>query len=97
MVAVSNRTTLILSHVSAWIKTKEGLKMTVKKKGQWGGKRLNQTGRPKNSDEGRTSFAVSCTREERDEIQGIANEAGMPKSRLIIEAVRQYRVKPRKT
>ena len=71
--------------------------MTEKKKGQWGGRRPNQTGRPKNSDEGRISFSVSCTREERDEIQGIAEASGMSKSRLIIEAVRSYRVKPRKT
>lgn len=51
------------------------------------GSGVNATGRKRKSPEGRISFSVSCTIEEREEIRRKAEESGMTISDLILQKV----------
>ena len=71
--------------------------MTEKKKGQWGGKRPNQTGRPvgttgpyKPQKEKAVKFQVSCHPDDYGRINALAEREGLSRSQLITEAVRLF-------
>ncbi|MCQ2598308.1 MAG: hypothetical protein MJ181_10740 [Treponema sp.] len=51
------------------------------------GSGVNATGRKRKSPEGRISFSVSCTKEEREGIRRKAEEEGMTISDLILQKV----------
>lgn len=47
-------------------------------------------GRKRKSEEGRVSFSVSCTKEERELIKTIADKRGMTISQIVIYSVLEY-------
>lgn len=49
-------------------------------------------GRKKKSEDGRVSFAVSCSVEEREEVREIAKKFNIPINQLVIDAVRQFKL-----
>ena len=66
-----------------------GAKVT-EKKSKRGGARPGSGPKPKPQEEKSVSFIVSCTRDELAKINAAAERAGVPRSRLILEAVKDY-------
>lgn len=54
------------------------------------GSGINSTGRKRKSPEGRVSFSVSCTPEERELIKQIAEKRNMTISQIVIYSVIEY-------
>ena len=70
--------------------------MESEKKNQGRGGARPNSGRKRKSEEGRVSFIVSCTNDDLVQVNAAAEAFGVPRSQLVLDAVKQYQKSPRK-
>ena len=66
------------------------MKKAAKKKGQWGGKRENQTGRPKIYDEKTITFSVSMPPSLIEKLDTYAESEGVSRSKVLTKIVAEW-------